>query len=323
MVAAGKVNASREYKNLLEPILATAIGHESQKRTTRCPDVHSVPTPASSSQKFFKFLAKKNPGLKWLWSSLIRNKVHELAPLHPTAQIFQDEMLRLPPFADMDTEALSQAAVAIVLPAWLVGTEEACHIAEAASRTFGRMLSLENPPSSVYTATGYELCRISYDAFDCTGPGRIMTLEYDGDLSVATITSTPLLHWSAGPIVFSAKRGLAAEKMTQWIDSIVASQKPQRIILSGTGVDQPSFVEALRASSMNGYLDDQPPLPARHLLAFGAAQVAKDLLESQPDDCSESRECDELRRKVDAMSGPFRPPVPSIWPSVGPRHDEL
>ncbi|KAL8853158.1 MAG: hypothetical protein Q9221_002040 [Calogaya cf. arnoldii] len=308
---------------MLEPILATAIGHEPQKRTTSCPDVHSAPTPASSRQKFFEFLAKKNPGLEWLWSSLNRNKVPELPPLHPTAQTYQDEMLRLPPFADMNTEALSQAAVAIVLPAWLVGTEEACRIAEAARRTFGRMLSLENPPSSVYTAAGYELCRISYDAFDCTGPGRIMTLEYDGDLSVATITSTPLLHWSAGPIVFSAKRGLAAEKMTQWIDSFVASQKPQRIILSGTGVDQPSFVEALRASSINGYLDDQPPLPARHLLAFGAAQVAKDLLESQPDDCSESRECDELRRKADAMSGPFRPPVPSVWPSVGLRHDEL
>ncbi|KAL8726882.1 MAG: hypothetical protein Q9166_006434 [cf. Caloplaca sp. 2 TL-2023] len=323
MVPAGRVSASQEVMDLLEPILATAVGHEPQKRTTRCRGSHSSPTPASSTARFFEFLATYIPGVMSLWNPLTGNKVPEPPPLHQTAQIFQDEMLRLAPFADMDAEARSQAVVAIALPAWLAGTEEACHIADAARRTFGRMLSLENPPSSVYTAAGYELCRISYDAFECTGPGRIMTLEHDGDLSVATITSTPLLHWSAEPVVFSARRGLAREKMTRWIDSFVVSQKPQRIILSGTGVDQPSFVEALRASSINQYLDDQPPLPARHLLTFGAAQVAKDLLESQPDDCLESRECDELRRKADAISGPFRPPVPSIWPSVGPRHDEL
>ncbi|KAL9005724.1 MAG: hypothetical protein Q9188_001510 [Gyalolechia gomerana] len=317
------MSASQEVKSLLEPILATSIGQEPQKRTTRCHKSHSFIPPASSTDLFFEYLATWIPGVMSLWDPLIGNKVPEPPPLHETAKIFRDEMLRLAPFADMDAEALSQAAVAIVLPAWLLGTEEACHIAEAARRTFGRMLSLEDPPSSVYTAAGYELCRISYDAFDCTGPGRIMTLEHGGDLSVATITSTPLLHWYAGQVVFSARRGLAPEEMTQWIDSFVVSQKPQRIILSGTGVDQPSFVEALRASSINQYLGDQPPLPARHLLAFGGAQVAKDLLESQPDDCSESRACDELRRKADAISGPFRPPVPSIWPSVGLRHDEL
>lgn len=247
----------------------------------------------------------------------------EPPPLHRTAQIFQDEILRLAPFSDMDVDAISQAAMAIVLPAWLAGTEEACDIAEAARRTFGRMLSLENPPSSAYTAAGYELCRISYDAFECTGPGRIMTLEYDGDLSVATIASTPLMHWSADPVFFSARRGLTPEQMTEWIDSFVVSQKPQRFIFSGTGVDQPSFVEALRASNISQYLDDQPPLPVQHLLAFGAAQVAKDQLESQPDDCSELRECDELRRKVNAISGPFRPPIPPVWPSFGVRHEEL
>lgn len=320
MVSAGRVSASQEVMDLLEPILATAVGHEPQKRTTRCPS----PTPASSTDRFFELLATYIPGVMSLWIPLTGNNVPEPPPLHQTAQIFQNEMLRLAPFAGMDAEARSKAAVAIALPAWLAGTEEACHIADAARRTFGRMLSLENPPSSVYTAAGYELCRISYDAFECTGPGRIMTLEHDGDFSVATITSTPLFHWSAEPVVFSARRGLAREKMTRWIESFVVSQKPQRIILCGTGVDRPSFVEALRASSINQYLDDQqPPLPARHLLTFGAAQAAKDLLETRFDDCLEPRECDEVRRKADAISGPFRPPVPPIWPSVGPRHDEL
>ncbi|KAL8763028.1 MAG: hypothetical protein Q9184_001055, partial [Pyrenodesmia sp. 2 TL-2023] len=230
MVPAGRVSASQEVTDVLEPILATAVGHEPQKRTTRCRGSHSSPTPASSTDRFFEYLAPYVPGVMSL-----RNVPEPPPPLHPTAQIFQDEMLRLAPFADMDAEARSRAAVAIALPAWLAGTEEACHIADAARRTFGRMLSLENPPSSVYTAAGYELCRISYDAFECTGPGRIMTLEHDGDLSVATITSTPLLHWSAEPVVFSARRGLAREEMTRWIDSFVVSQKPQRIIFSGTG----------------------------------------------------------------------------------------
>ncbi|KAL8891284.1 MAG: hypothetical protein Q9215_001697 [Flavoplaca cf. flavocitrina] len=323
MVPAGDVSALPEFKGLLEPILAAAVGQEPQKRTTRCPRLHPLPTPASSTDRFFEYLAIWIPGVMSLWNPLTRNKVPEPPPLHQTAQVFQDEMLRLAPFSDMDAEAFSQAAVAIVLPAWLTGTEEACHIAEAGRRTFGRMMSLENPPSSVYTAAGYELCRISYDAFECTGPGRIMTLEHDGDLSVATITSTPLMHWSAEPVVFSARRHLTSEEMTQWIDSFVVSQRPQRVIFAGTGVDQPSFLEALRASSIKDYLDDQPPLPARHLLAFGAAQIAKDELESQPDDCSEPTECEELRRKADAISGPFRPPVPSVWPSVGVRHDEL
>lgn len=324
MVPAGRVSASQKVMDLLDPILAKAIGHEPQKRTTRCHESHSSSEPTSFTDQFFELLALYVPGFMSLSNRVAGNKLPEQPPpLHRTARIFQDEMLRLAPFADMDAEARSQAAVAIALPAWLAGTEEACHIADAARRTFGRILSLENPPSSAYTAAGYELCRISYDAFYCTGPGRIMTLEHDGDLSVATITSTPLFHWSAEPLFFSARRGLAQEKLTQWIDSFVVSQKPQMIILSGTGVDQPSFVEALRASSINQKLDDQPPLPARHLLALGVAQVAKDLLESQPDDCLESRECDELRRKADAISGPFRPLVPSSWPSVGLRHDEL
>ncbi|KAL8907173.1 MAG: hypothetical protein Q9171_005964 [Xanthocarpia ochracea] len=323
MVPAGRVSASQEVKDLLEPILAAAVEQEPQKRTTRCPRLHSLPTPTSSTDKIFEYLAIWILGIMSLWNPLTGNKVPEPPPLHQTARIFQDEMLRLAPFSDMDAEARSRAAVAIVLPAWLAGTDEACHIAVAARRTFGRMLSLENPPSAVYTAAGYELCRITYDAFECTGPGRIMTLEHDGDLSVATITPTPLMQWSAEPVVFSARKGLTPEQMTEWIDSFAVSQKPQRVIFAGTGVDQPSFVEALQASSIKDYLDDQPPLPARHLLAFGAAQVAKDQLESQPDDCSESRECEELRRKADAISGPFRPPVPSIWPSVGVRHDEL
>lgn len=47
MVPAGRVSASQEVRNLLEPILAAVVEQEPQKRTTRCPRLHSLPTPAS------------------------------------------------------------------------------------------------------------------------------------------------------------------------------------------------------------------------------------------------------------------------------------
>ncbi|KAL8671350.1 MAG: hypothetical protein Q9168_004160 [Polycauliona sp. 1 TL-2023] len=323
MVLAGEISASQEFKDLLQPILATAIGREPQKRTLRCHNHYSAPTPASPIYKFFDSFAMRIPGVAPLWKSMTQDTAAEIPPMHPTAQLFQKELLRLPLFADMDAESLSQAAVAVVLPAWLIGTEEACHIAEAARRTFiGRMVNLESAPSSVYTAAGYELCRLSHEAFDCTGPGRIMTLESDGDgLLIATIASTPLIDWH-GTVTFSARRDLTDEQMSEWINSFIGSQKPHKIILAGSGTEQPFFASDLRASSLSQYLDD-PPLANRHLVAFGAAQVAKDRLESHSDDCGESRKCEELRRKADAIAGPFRPPVPTIWPSVGLRHDEL
>ena len=55
---------------------------------------------------------------------MAKNKVPEQPPFDPAAQAFQDEMLRVPPLAEIDAEAMSQGAVAIVLPAWLAGTEQ-------------------------------------------------------------------------------------------------------------------------------------------------------------------------------------------------------
>ncbi|KAL8999979.1 MAG: hypothetical protein Q9169_001224 [Polycauliona sp. 2 TL-2023] len=323
MDLAGEVSTSQDFKDLLEPVLAKAIGHEPQKRRRQCHDLYPHSTLVLSDYEVFRFFAMRIPVVGSLWKTLTGYEEPKIPPLHQIAQLFGAELLRLPPFADMDAESLSQAAVAIVLPAWLIGTEEACHMEEAARRTFGRVVGIEDPPSSAYTAAGYELCRTSYDAFECTGPGRIMTLEEnDSGLSVATIATTPLLTWH-GEVIFSAQRNLADDdEYIEWIDSFIASQKPQNIILAGSGAGQPRFLTKGQHSTVSEYLDD-PQLPARHLLAFGAAQVAKDGLESHSDDCGESKDCGELRRKADAIAGPFRPPVPSIWPSVGLRHDEL
>jgi hypothetical protein len=127
--------------------------------------------------------------------------------------LIQAEILALPPFADMTPEALSNAVVAIQIPSWLIGTQEACEVFSAAEDIFRRVVSLESTPSSAYTTAGYELCRKAYDAFECTGSGRLMALEYDGDLATASIIRTPLMWWARNPIIFSVRRGLSPDEM--------------------------------------------------------------------------------------------------------------
>ena len=126
------------------------------------------------------------------WKSAEKEKLTEIIQLHPAAQLIQYKMLELHPFKNMTSKSLSRLAVGVQVPSWLVGTEEACHIVSAAERTFGRLIRFESSPSSASTAAGYELCRISHEAFDCTGPDRIMTFEYDGNLAVLSIVQTPV-----------------------------------------------------------------------------------------------------------------------------------
>jgi hypothetical protein len=79
-------------------------------------------------------------------------------------------MLALPTFANMTPEERLQTAVGVQIPSWLLGSQEACHIAEAAESTFGRVVRLEISLCSAYTAAGYELCRISYEALSAPDP---------------------------------------------------------------------------------------------------------------------------------------------------------
>ncbi|KAI4145099.1 MAG: hypothetical protein L6R39_003937 [Caloplaca ligustica] len=225
----------------------------------------------------------------------------------------------------MAAEKLSQLSVAVTIPSWLTNTELACHVATAASRTFGRFISLESPPSAAYTAAGYELCRISYDAFDCTGPGRIMTLEFDGHLAVNSMVNTPLSSWFANPVIFSVGRDLSVQGMAKWIDSFIDPWRPNHLILVGVEANDPLVVNAVANSHAVSLVQElTSALPPKHILAFGAALTAKTILENQPDDCIESTECIELRREADTITGIYKPPLtPSVWPAITAEHGEL
>lgn len=315
--------ASQEYKDLLEPVLIKAIGQEPRKRALRCPETRSRSEPSPFDRSFLNFLTAAFLWPQRLWELSKEENLAELLPLHPAAQLLQTEMLALYPFTNLAPESLSRLAVAVEIPSWLMGTEEACHIASAAERTFGRLIRLESPPSSAYTAAGYELCRINYEAFDCTGPGRIATLEYDGNFAVLSIVQSPLSNWFANPVTFSATTGTGSESITAWVNEFIDSQSPDKLMLIGSNTDDPSFVDAIAKSRAVSYLDENSPLPASQILALGAAQSAKEGVEFQVDDCGEPEECQELRRKADVIAGTYRPLRPPTWPVAGPRHAEL
>lgn len=198
----------------MQSILTQAMSEDPREVVSHCPRSRPGHDQSPFDRSLLDFLVASFLLPKRLWNSLTTQEAIELPPLHPTAQLFQDQMLALPPFANMTRGKLSQSAVSVVIPSWLVGTEEACHVEKAAERTFGRLISLESPPSAAYTAAGYELCRTSYDAFECTGPGRIMMLEVNGKLAVASLVRTPLLRWSADPVTFACSRGLTAGSIT-------------------------------------------------------------------------------------------------------------
>lgn len=323
MAPIGTVAASQDYKNLMQPILNKAFGQEPRKVALQCPETHPRSQPSPFDRSFFDFLLSIFFLPQRLWKSYTEQQSVELPTLHPTARLFQDEIRVVPPFKDMAPETLSRLAVGIQIPPWLTGTEEACHIASAAKSLFSPRVRSESPPSSAYTAASYELCRISYDAFECTGPGRIMTLEYDRNLVMASIMQTPLSDWSTNPVTFSARTGLTTQGMIEWISTFIDSQTPDRLILVGANTDHPSFADALSYYRAASYLDNHSPLPPPQILAFGAALAAKVGLESQVDDCGEWEECMDIRRKADAIAGTYRPLKPSTWPATGPGHGEL
>lgn len=83
--------------------------------------------------------------------------------------------------------SIAQLSVDVIIPSWLINTKLTCHAATAASRTFGKFISQERPPFAAYTAAGYELCRISYDAFNCIRQGSVVTLGSHGHIAVASM----------------------------------------------------------------------------------------------------------------------------------------
>lgn len=300
----------------MQAILSDATSGESRKARLQCPN--SYPSLKQTARDRYPFL-------KRLWESLVGHVENPLPPLHPTAQLIQSEMRALPPFNNMTLEKLSELAVAVSVPSWLTDSSAACHVVTAASNTFGRFIGLESPPSSSYTAAGYELCRISHDAFDCTGPGRIMTLEYNGKIAVASVVQTPLRNWFTSSVTVSTHTTLTLSSMTEWINSFIGNQHPDHLMLVGSRVNESLFANAVADSHAGRYLNRTQPsiLPPEHVLALGAALIAKIGLESQRDDCGEREECIRLRQKADAIAGAYKPLRPIVWPANSPGHVEL
>lgn len=314
----------------MQSIVDKQVGLPPQIRTSRCPQQQqqSPPSPSPFGQGLFHYFTTT-----LFRQSILRKRDRQQpaaeeppASINPNVELFQAEMEALAPFVNMSSDQRSKISISISIPGWLTGTEEVCQIAEAAARTFGRVFVTESHASASYTALGYELCRIDYGYFDCTGPGRIMTVDLQkNDLVVLSQVQTPLLYWATDPVTFAVSKGLSHSDKVEWINSFVSSQHPDMVMITGPGANEPHLQQAIQSSKASSLLINQSSVPADRVAAMGAAQAAKDNLERQFDDCGEPDECYMIRREADQIAGKFSPLRPSIWPAAGLRHfhDEL
>lgn len=337
MKPVGSLAASEEYLELMQPILTRMTGQEPRTAASLCHRYHPRKQQSPYDESFFSFILASFDWSKKHLSAYFQQQQpasEGLNSMNPTVQLMHRELLSLPPFSTMLPEKLAQIAVGVSIPSWLAGTETACLIADAAERAFGRLVRFESSPSAAYTAAGYELCRISHEAFECSGPGRLMTLELEGELAVATMVQTPVMDIFESSITFAVRRDpdvhdpakkFDAQNLVQWVNAFVDGQKVDILMLAGPGADDPLIKEALKGSKSADLLDDHAEhLPAREIVALGTAQAAKDAIESQIDDCGEPAECEEIRRESDRIAGKYKPPArPSRWPASPERHSEL
>lgn len=190
----------------------------------------------------------------------------------------------------------------------------------------GRVVGMIAPAFAAYTAAGYEMYRVSIDEFDCRGPGRIMTLEYDGGLAVATAQTTPLFGCSTEAAMFSVWRRCASGTIKDWIDAFASAAKPVEAIRAGSSINDPEFMDGLTESKVATLVDEVSELPAEHILAFGAAMDAKFMMESHGHDCVDMGECRRLREEADRIAGPYIPPRLQPWANWDtsvPVHEDL
>lgn len=206
----------------------------------------------------------------------------------PTTLMLSTQLLALEPFASMSVEELSQVAIAIQIPAWLVPSPYACNFREAAEETFGRAMGLENPSSSAYTALGYELCRVDQEAYDCKGPGRLANLEYDGHLAVASIIKTPVDNLDHLNTHYSTWESSSSLELSSWISSFLQVAKPDLLTIAGSDLAQNTLLAAIAPYNITEKLCLYQTFKSADLLEAGAAQVAKDTLETHGSDCASS-----------------------------------
>ena len=313
----------------MQSMLNKELDRPPQERSTRhrCGGVSIRPPPSPFDESFLGFLVALFSLPRTLWDKYFPQPVVQEppVPLNPNTQLFKDHIEALLPFTNMSTEQRLNVSVALSHPAWLTGEKETCQAIEAASMIFREPVMVESPPSSSYIAMGYELCDTDYEAFDCKGPGRIMTIEFEDDLTVMSLIQTPSIYQP--PLSFAVSRRNDDDGLVEWINSFVDSQNPDMVMTTGSNANNDRLHEAVLRSRASSRLVSQPNASIADVRAvvMGAARSAKDTLESQWDDCGEPQECYEIRKQADRIAGKYNGPRPSIWPAIArlPMHIEL
>jgi hypothetical protein len=303
----------------MQSILNKELDHPPQQRSTHpyCGGVSIRPPPSPFDESFLSFLVALFSLPKTLWDKYFPEPVVQEppVPLNPNTQLFKDHMEALPPFANMSTEQRLNTPVVVSHPAWLTRKEETCQAIEAASMIFREPVWIESPLSSSFTALGYVLCNKDYEAFECRGPGRIMTIEFEGDLTTMSLLQTPLR--SEFPLKFSVSKR-HEDALVEWINSFVDTEEPDMVTTTGSNENDPRLLNAVLRSRASPRLISQPDVSTGggRAVVMGAAREAKDSLERHGYDCWEPEKCDELRKQADRIAGRHNGPMPSIWSAV-------
>ena len=194
MITLASMVGSEEYRNLMSSTLGQHDAYEPRSTALKCPARFWRAEPVPYDKDILNLVHScVDYFMEKLKDAFEPSKLSDyLPPSDPTTQMIQAQLLALQPFASISAEARSQVTVAVQIPPWLVASPYACNFREAAEATFGRVVGLESASLSAYTALGYELCRVSQEAYECNGPGRLVTLEYDGHLATASIIKTPV-----------------------------------------------------------------------------------------------------------------------------------
>jgi hypothetical protein len=202
-------------------------------------------------------------------------------------------------------------------------------------RAAGRVMTLQYTASAITAAvlpTPYlwwsGVHGTSYAINRALGPNAIRIAAKHPDSGAAAAAA------AATGIGLSAPPDVAAKALAAWINAFAARHKPNKVGLIGSERHQAVFRRAVQLSDIrelvvpknvsraatsgrnhDGFIIQSSALTPASLtsnsidatledvVALGAARMAKQLLESQPDDCIEDSECIQLRREADRLSG--------------------
>lgn len=321
IITLASIGGSDEFRNLMWTALGSQNIYEPQSATISCPD-RVWDTKPKSEKDMLRPMRSYGAALRERIKDAFRSPQppDPIPSLDANEQMIQAQLLALEPFVDMNAEARSQVTVAIQIPPWLVASRLACKFLKAAEATFGRVGGFESVSSSTYTALGHELCRVAHEAYRCDGPGRLATLEYDGYLAVASIIKTPIGIFDHMWTKYSVLTSSNPAELSKWINSFLDACSPDMIALAGSGVGLSIFQQALELSNAVGRTEMDDAVKPEDIIVQGAAEVAKDYLETRDTDCSEFDECLDIHCEADRIAGEYQFRRPKIWPAVNNRH---